>query len=76
MGKFTSNLNLMFLEKHKRHFKKYLASGRIISALVSTSVLAEVPKGKPAFNLATQKTIWSIPGLALEKEKQLERLYA
>jgi hypothetical protein len=76
MGEFIFNLNLQFLETHKRHFKKYLASGRVISALVSTSVLAAVSTENPAFHIATQKTIWSIPGLVPEKEKQLKRLYA
>lgn len=76
MGSFITNINLQFLEKHKRHFKKYLTTGRVISALVSTSVLAAISKEKPRFNIASQATIWSIPGLLPEKEKQLGRLYA
>jgi hypothetical protein len=36
MGKFIDNLNVAFLQRHKRHFKKYLASGRVISALAAT----------------------------------------
>lgn len=75
MGKFIDNLNLEFLHRHKRHFRKYLASGRLLSALVSTSVLADTYNEKTRFNMARQMTIWAIPGLPPEKEKQLKRFY-
>ena len=75
MGKFISDLNLAFLHRHKRHFKKYLASGRLLSALVSTSVLADTYTQRPRFNFARQSTIWTIPGLPREKKKQLQRFY-
>ena len=75
MGKIISDLNLSFLNRHKRYFKKYLASGRLLSAIVSTSVLAETYNQRPRFNVAQQTTIWAIPGLPPEKEKQLMRFY-
>lgn len=75
MVKFINNFNTKFLHTHERHFKKYLASGRVISALVSTAVLADVYQAKPRFNHARQSTIWSIPGLAPDKAQQLTRFY-
>ena len=75
MSKSISELNARFLRSHERHFRKYLASGRLLSALVSTSVLADVYKGRPRFNNARQSTIWAIPGLPPEKDRQLKRFY-
>ncbi len=75
MSKFLSNLNAKFLHAHERHFRKYLASGRVISALVSTAVLADVHQTTPRFNHARQSTIWTIPGLAPEKARQLRSFY-
>ena len=75
MGKILRDLNLAFLNRHKRHFKKYLAPGRLLSAIVSTSVLAETYNQRPRFNVLQQATIWAIPGLPSEKEKQLGRFY-
>ena len=75
MSKFLSNLNAKFLHAHERHFRKYLASGRVISALVSTAVLADVYQATPRFNHARQSTIWTIPGLAPEKARQLSNFY-
>lgn len=75
MGKFISNLNARFLQSHARHFRKYLASGRLLSALISTHVLADVYRERPRFNNARQSTIWAIPGLPPEKDRQLKRFY-
>lgn len=75
MGKTISDLNECFLRTHFRHFGKYLSSGRVISALVATSVLAGVRQGRPKLTNAKQTTVWAIPGLKPEKEKQLNRFY-
>jgi len=75
MGRSIGNLNVAFLHRHERHFRKYLASGRLLTALVSTSLLADTYNEKPGFNIARQVTIWAIPGLPQEKEKQLKRFY-
>lgn len=75
MGERIQQINAAFLIKHQRHFKRYLEPGRVISAIVSTSLLADLSHNKPAFNVASQATIWTIPGLSSEKEKQLQRFY-
>lgn len=75
MGQFIANLNVQFLRRHERHFRKYLASGRLLSALISTSVLADIYGQRTRFNNARQVTVWTIPGLTPEKAKQLRRFY-
>lgn len=74
-GKAIEVFNERFLASHKRHFKKYLAPGRAIATLVSTEVLAEIRHGRACVNNANQMTVWAIPGLAAEKERQLRRFY-
>ncbi|MGH9958893.1 MAG: hypothetical protein ACREBC_17495 [Pyrinomonadaceae bacterium] len=75
MRQLLIGLNDEFLRRHERHFKKYLASGRLASALVSTTVIAEVLKWRVPFNNARQWTGWTIPGLALLKNQVLNRFY-
>jgi len=52
-----------FLARHERHFRKYLSSGRLVSALVSVSVIAHVLDWKVQFNNARASVAWTIPGL-------------
>jgi hypothetical protein len=75
MSQYIAAFNANFIRSHERHFRKYLGAGRIISALVSTSVLADLQHGRPRVNYARQSTIWIIPDLEAEKEKQLKRFY-
>ena len=75
MSQFISDFNTRFLNSHERHFRKYLASGRLLAALVSTSMLADVYNENPRLNNSRQFTIWTIPGLTDDKEKQLKRFY-
>lgn len=75
LSRRISQFNEQFLRPHERHFRKYLSSGRIISALISTSVLGQVrlPHAK-LFN-ARQSLVWTIPGLPPEKDRALRRFY-
>ena len=75
MGRYIADFNANFIRSHDRHFRKYLETGRVVSALVSTSVLADVQHGRPRFNYARQSTVWMIPGLEAEKKKQLKSFY-
>ncbi|MDC4224826.1 MAG: hypothetical protein MPW15_11510 [Candidatus Manganitrophus sp.] len=68
-------LNSDFIRRHERHFLKYLSTGRLISAMVSTSVIADIENASPKFNNASQWTIWTIPGLDEKKDRQLRRFY-
>jgi hypothetical protein len=69
-----NSLNLAFLARHERHFKNYLARGRLILAWISTgatAVVADDPRTR--FNTMRQATAWSIPGLPPEIASQVVR---
>lgn len=62
-----------FITRHERHFRKYLSSGRLVSALVSVSVIAHVLEWRVQFNNARSSLAWTIPGLSPEKEALLKQ---
>ncbi len=73
MDRFLHKHTDEFLARHERHFRKYLSSGRLVSALVSVSVIAHVLEWKVQFNNARSSLAWTIPGLAPEKEALLKQ---
>lgn len=75
MGKRIEKINETFLRKHKRHFLRYLQPGRVISAMVSTNLLADLSSHKPRFTVGSQVTFWTVPGLPPEKLEQLRRFH-
>lgn len=75
MLEMINQVNYSFIKEHDRHLRKYLAPGRAISALVSTSVIADVPTAKPRFLNSRQSAVWNIPGLPLDKEKQMRNFF-
>jgi hypothetical protein len=75
MRRYIGDLNARFVQAHERHFRRYLGSGRLISAFVSTSVLADVYRERTRFNNAQQSTVWTIPGLSIEKAQALRMFY-
>jgi hypothetical protein len=66
-----SQENLQFLDRHDRHFRKYLSSGRVMGALVASGGIGYV---EPSYLSARQFTTWSMPGLEPEKKKALDDL--
>jgi len=56
-----------FLERHERHFRKYLSQERLVAALVSIHVLAEVKSWSVPFNNYWQALIWRLPDLSEKK---------
>lgn len=62
-----------FVARHERHFRKYLSSGRLVSALVSVSVIVHVLEWKVQFNNARSSLAWTISGLAPEKDALLKQ---
>lgn len=73
MARFLHKHTDEFIGRHQRHFRKYLSSGRIVSALVSVNVIAHVLEWKVQFNNAYSSLAWTIPGLAEEKERLLKQ---
>jgi hypothetical protein len=65
--RFLANRVNAFIQRHRRHFYKYLSRGRVVSAIVSLTVTADVTGGKPRFVSARELTVWSIPGLSEKK---------
>lgn len=66
-----------FLGRHERHFRKYLSTGRLVAALVSVHVIADVAEWDVPFNNCRQSTVWTIPSLTAEKEalmRQFQRI--
>lgn len=72
---FVTQLNNRFLFFHDRHFRKYLTSGRLVSALVSTAVVADIPTVRPRLHNVRRASIWTISGLPTEKNLLLRRFY-
>lgn len=66
------NENVKFLNKHKRHFVRYFNKSRIIAAIISTSAISDIHNESPKFNNTDQWTIWTVPGLNSNHQKQIE----
>jgi len=75
MSELISQHNYSFIQRHERHLRKYLEPGRAIAALVSTSVIADVPTTKTKFFNSRQSTVWTIPGLSQQRERQMKNFF-
>jgi hypothetical protein len=75
IGLLLDEINIRFLALHERHLRKYLASGRLLSAYVSTAAIADILASRARIHSARQSTVWTIPGLPPTKERQLKRFY-
>lgn len=64
-------LNNQFIQKHDRHLRKYLSSGRLLCILISTTV----PATTEILNFVSQKIIWNIPGLDKSKSQILKQVH-
>ncbi len=75
MARRLDELNLAFMHRHKKHFKKYLSAGRLLSALVSTAVLADLRGGGVRLNNARQSGVWIAPDLSQEGRLVFKSFY-
>ncbi len=73
MAHLLQDVCAKFLSRHERHFRKYLSTGRLVAALVAVHVIADVKEWEVAINNSRQSTVWTIPGLAPEKESLLHQ---
>ena len=64
-------MNIEFLSKHDRHFRKYLKSERIAGALISIGCVADLSKGNPRLNFTRMHTIWCLEDRSPEQERCL-----
>lgn len=58
-----------FLQRHERHLRRYLSQQRLVAALVSIHVVADVRAWRVRFNNAWSATIWSLPELSEDKRR-------
>jgi len=65
--------NTIFIKKHARHFEKYLTNSRLISCIISTNTITDIPTARPQFSTHYQWTCWSITDIP---EKPLAALRA
>jgi hypothetical protein len=65
--------NMEFLQRHERHFKKYLSTSRIVAVIASTSMVTDILDESPKFNNYSQWAIWTIPDLKPEHEKAIDK---
>ena len=65
-----------FMARHERHLRRYLKPGRALAMLVSCATIADVETTKARFLNARQSVAWTIPGLAPEKEEQMQAFVA
>lgn len=75
VGKKLNQINSEFIHRHIRHLTKYLSIGRIMSAIVSCSVVADIESERPRFRNSYQWTVWNISGLSDQQEKQISNFY-
>ena len=67
--------NAKFIDRHNRHFIKYFSQTRIISIIVSTAIIADVPPERPRFRNTYQWTVWTATNLPQLYKIQLEKFY-
>lgn len=75
VSEMLHELNGEFLQRHDRHFRKYLSAGRLISAIVSTSVITDVYEETPQFNNSNQWLVWTMPDLREAQQKAVDGLH-
>jgi hypothetical protein len=71
LGHSLTQENLAFLDRHNRHFRKYLSTGRVMGAMVASGGIAYVD---PSYQSARQFTTWTMPGLEPAKAKLIKEL--
>lgn len=67
--------NDAFRERHDRHFRKYLTSNRLISAIISSTIISDIHNEKPRFNNSWQWTVWTFSDIPKKYQTQLNRFY-
>lgn len=66
--------NMDFINKHQRHFLKYIKDSRILAVLVYSSIFTDIKSHKPRFNTAYQTSVWTVKDLKEDQRKILNSL--
>jgi len=75
-NKILQEFNTRFINKHDFYLRKYLSSGRIISCIVSSSIIADVRDAPTRLNNVSQMTFWTIPALSPFRQSLVNEFYA
>lgn len=71
MNRFLQTHTDEFIKRHERHLRKYLSSGRIVSALVSVTAAVRIRSWKVQHNNARSSVAWTIPLVSPVKQALL-----
>lgn len=66
--------NAQFLQRHERHFRRYLSRERFAAVLVAIQAVADVRSWEVRFNNAFQALVWTLPALSEEKRSLVTQL--
>jgi hypothetical protein len=67
-------MNIEFLGKHDRHFRKYLKSERIAGALISIGCVSDLLQSTPRLNFVRMHTIWSLTDRSPDQARCLDNI--
>jgi|CXWL01.1.fsa_nt_gi hypothetical protein len=76
MSAILTEWNYAFLRGHKRYLRRYLATGRALSALVSCAAIVDITTAKHRFMNARQVTVWHMPGMPEAQAQQMQKFFA
>lgn len=75
-NKSLQEINEQFINRHDYYLRKYLTSGRIISCIVSSSIIADVKDAPTRLNNVSQMTFWTIPTISFSRQNIINEFYA
>ena len=70
-----NRFNSSFISNHMRHFRRYLSAGRIISAIISCSIVTDVESERPQFRNSYQWTVWTLPEISPHQREHVNHFY-
>ena len=71
---FLAGINSAFIDRHMRHFTRFVKEGRCDGVLVSTTALADILGSRVRMNTYTQTTLWTLGDAPIETRSRLDAL--
>lgn len=76
LNEMVHQMNTKFIHQQDYYLRKYLSSSRIISCMISTSVIADIHNQSPRIHNASNTTFWTIPVLSPAKQTIVDSFYS
>jgi hypothetical protein len=70
------DINLQFLSRHARHFRRYFSTDRLTGAIVSVSCITALTGKDGTPYVQTEQTVWTSPEVSTEHRHRIERFKA